>query len=1172
MTDEFLFHNNPSPWLTVVIGDAASIDTPADGRGRLFIDIADGLLKVKDSTGTVTPVGGVPPATYQLLSEKGVTDGYASLDGTAKVPLAQLQEVLSTVDLVDGAKPNYAAGVAPTASDDETQGYGRGSLWVTTAEAWICLDPTTATAVWTSITDTPPALTVREQDGTPTVANVSEIRVTDGTLTDEGGGAVSLDTGGGGGAPLTVEEQDGDPTVPNVVTIKVTNGTLTDEGAGVVSLDTGGGGGATALNDLTDVSTAGGQAGMALTQNGAGTFEMIYPRDTLIDDTGGHFPTPNDTVLLRPNADTQLSNIVWTNSGTQDAYQQIDEAVLNTADWLRVDGNGSYRCGLEDLPPAAGAVVRLRVYLNLISPAASFGGACQLHRTTQGDNSANIISWGQNPAQDQFSSWLTTNPFTGLAWTVADVNDLEIRVYRSSGSLNATTVRQAYMEVEYSSGVVINKAIQDLADGTVSGLTVEEADGDPSVAGVNTIKLQNAVLVDEGSGVVNIEPRPAATAPYEIDYAEITSAVTVTGLSEAAATTVVTGAARDYDGVTEVLIAFQSPYARPDTVGGFIRFALFEDGVSLGLIGLASGTDTDDDLYNPISLERRLTPSAGTHTYEVRAFVNTGSGQVAAGAGGVGNYVPAFLRITTADAISELGVDVTCLIENSGVQAVPATTPTALTFDTDVYDPHGMHNPGVNPSRITVAEAGRYDVTAGAYSPDNTTLHIPAFAVNGVTVAPVDYSPGTSFGSGFNLTGKLDLNAGDYVEIVVYNIGAVDWGDSVNANQRSWFGLSRIGGLSAGSTGGVKGAALADAGPQSIADTDGITALQFAGAAWDDYDWHDPLVNNSRVTVDRDCRVHVSAQVQWDPNTNGDPMFLGIYKNGVLATERANGFVSTVNSQPATNWQDAWLDLVAGDYVEAKVQHYLPGARDFTNMRLQVVTVEVAGGGGGGGGASGVLYAAPSDETILAHDEFDDDDYSGWTGVHDTGASGHLTFREAGGILGANHDNTSDGANIWHGMMKPIGGTPSHPLSLQGGLSLTRSRDVSFAMFGICLADGTTHGSGKQIVNQIQIDTFANDGFTHIGYKLSGYDTADGFTTSRLTTGTGIIHLKIEWYAANSFRVLWSMDGIAWYYEDSTAELSHTMSPTHYGLVWSNYNTSLAFATGAHYLRVVDDS
>lgn len=57
-------------------------------------------------------------------------------------------------------------------------------------------------------------------------------------------GTTFVTSGGGGGGSfnLTVEEQDGNPTVSNVNTIRVSNGTLTDEGGGVVSIVTGGGG------------------------------------------------------------------------------------------------------------------------------------------------------------------------------------------------------------------------------------------------------------------------------------------------------------------------------------------------------------------------------------------------------------------------------------------------------------------------------------------------------------------------------------------------------------------------------------------------------------------------------------------------------------------------------------------------------------------------------------------------------------------------------------------------------------------------------------------------------------------------------------------------------------------------------------------------------------------
>ena len=80
------------------------------------------------------------------------------------------------------------------------------------------------------------SLTVTEEDNSPSVTSVSEIRVTNGTLTDNGSGSVSLDLSGTGGS-ITVKEADASPSVSSVTTIVVNNGTLTDDGSGQVTLD-----------------------------------------------------------------------------------------------------------------------------------------------------------------------------------------------------------------------------------------------------------------------------------------------------------------------------------------------------------------------------------------------------------------------------------------------------------------------------------------------------------------------------------------------------------------------------------------------------------------------------------------------------------------------------------------------------------------------------------------------------------------------------------------------------------------------------------------------------------------------------------------------------------------------------------------------------------------------
>ena len=81
---------------------------------------------------------------------------------------------------------------------------------------------------------------IRESDGSPSVFGVHTIIVTTGTLTDNGDGSVEIATGGaagGGGGSITVEEQDSVPSVSNTTTLKFANDSLTNEGGGVVSVD-----------------------------------------------------------------------------------------------------------------------------------------------------------------------------------------------------------------------------------------------------------------------------------------------------------------------------------------------------------------------------------------------------------------------------------------------------------------------------------------------------------------------------------------------------------------------------------------------------------------------------------------------------------------------------------------------------------------------------------------------------------------------------------------------------------------------------------------------------------------------------------------------------------------------------------------------------------------------
>lgn len=143
-------------------------------------------------------------------------------------------------------------------------------------------------------------------------------------------------------------------------------------------------------------------------------------------------------------------------------------------------------------------------------------------------------------------------------------------------------------------------------------------------------------------------PLGSASAPtVELDYVQITSNASITATTEATANTVVTGASVAYDGSTAVYIEFQASRARPNaTASSVMEYWLYEDGSSIGRIGYQQADSTSP--YKPIHLGRRMTPGSGSHTYSIRASVNSGTGVIVAGAGGAATDMPAYMSIRKA--------------------------------------------------------------------------------------------------------------------------------------------------------------------------------------------------------------------------------------------------------------------------------------------------------------------------------------------------------------------------------------------------------------------------------------------------------------------------------------------------------------------------------------------
>jgi hypothetical protein len=132
---------------------------------------------------------------------------------------------------------------------------------------------------------------------------------------------------------------------------------------------------------------------------------------------------------------------------------------------------------------------------------------------------------------------------------------------------------------------------------------------------------------------------------YELDYVQKTSNTNITATTEGTADTILTGNAVTYDG-TPVMVEFWTPSIQtPASANQQVLVALYEGSTILGYLTAPQGPTASDQYGSHIG-KYRFTPSAGSHTYHIKAIVSSGTGVVFGGAGGTGAYLPCYMRIT----------------------------------------------------------------------------------------------------------------------------------------------------------------------------------------------------------------------------------------------------------------------------------------------------------------------------------------------------------------------------------------------------------------------------------------------------------------------------------------------------------------------------------------------
>lgn len=134
-----------------------------------------------------------------------------------------------------------------------------------------------------------------------------------------------------------------------------------------------------------------------------------------------------------------------------------------------------------------------------------------------------------------------------------------------------------------------------------------------------------------------------AVPGQEFDFEQITaSPAGITATTEATSQTVISGNSVYYDG-SRVKVSFFAPKLS-SAASQTVTFVVYRGSTVVGQVFAGTVNTTAP----AIEFELFDTPSAGAHAYAVRAFVSASTLTVGAGAGGSGNLLPAWLRVTKA--------------------------------------------------------------------------------------------------------------------------------------------------------------------------------------------------------------------------------------------------------------------------------------------------------------------------------------------------------------------------------------------------------------------------------------------------------------------------------------------------------------------------------------------
>jgi hypothetical protein len=134
----------------------------------------------------------------------------------------------------------------------------------------------------------------------------------------------------------------------------------------------------------------------------------------------------------------------------------------------------------------------------------------------------------------------------------------------------------------------------------------------------------------------------------EVAYATFTSSASITATTSATASLVVSSGAITYQAVPH-LIVFEAPGAEPDTgaIGRQLLIGIYDNGAANGVAQIAKIRTpvSGASWIQAVSRSWRVTPTAASHTYEIRAYTTAGTATIYAGANGNDVLANGYIRV-----------------------------------------------------------------------------------------------------------------------------------------------------------------------------------------------------------------------------------------------------------------------------------------------------------------------------------------------------------------------------------------------------------------------------------------------------------------------------------------------------------------------------------------------